>query len=79
MMAKSETARVERNTMRWPVNTQVQHDTNVAAQDIQTAVARLRRLAKRMEREECDAARVAAVTDLANRADLLVGNLYAAK
>lgn len=64
---------------RWPIGNQVQHDTNLAAQDVEQAAARLRRLTHRMHREHVEDARAAAVLALLHRMQALVTDLYNTK
>ena len=57
------------HTDRWPIGNQIQHDTNVAAQDLDIVISRLSRLADRVGKEEPNLVRdsrlAAMVDDLA--------------
>jgi hypothetical protein len=70
----------EAHAERWPIATQVQHDTNVAAQDIEAAKSRLERLILRHEREDgTNRDRIDALKALSAQADELIAALYRAK
>lgn len=64
------------NADKWPIDNQIQHDTNVAAQDLETASARLSRLLDRMEAEDMDQDRVMDLGSLRSSIITAIESLY---
>lgn len=64
---------------RWPIDVQVQHDTNVAAQDVEMAASRLRKLLTRMQAEGISSERIDHVAGAVGTVEGLISNLYKAK
>jgi hypothetical protein len=65
----------EYNAQRWPLHTQIQHDTNIAAQDLHGAAARLRRLMERIIREDGPIAQLVTLDRMAKELDELRADL----